>query len=96
MSLVQQSHFLLPVEVTSDNLKIGWPDCACCLLLSSILFCASLKIGTGKRHKTCLSAGTGRIELLSLLQRVKLAMPREMSAALRVVHSAAALSRGRE
>lgn len=64
MSLVQLAHFLLPLEVTCDNLKIGWPDCACCLLLSSILFCEALKTGTGKCHKTCLSAGMGRVELL--------------------------------
>lgn len=64
MSLVRLAHFLLPVEVTSDNLKIGWPDCACCLLSSSILFCGALKIGTDKCHKTCQSAGTGWVELL--------------------------------
>lgn len=80
MSLVQPAHFLQPVEMTSDNPKIGWPDCACCLLLSSFLFCGDLKIGTGKCHKTCLSAGTGSCSLQP--QSVKLAMPWEMSPAL--------------
>lgn len=72
MSLVQLAHFLLPVEVTSDNLKIEWPDCACCLLLASILFSGALKIGTGKCHKTCLSASTGRVELLITTTKIKI------------------------